>query len=1221
MGDADKTLDALRARLVTEERKINQRIAQGQQPSAGTSQASTSNENNALYGEAGPGPSARTQRNGGGFGRGRRPNTYQTTVSYIHQHKFNYVHHNVLFVFQNQIRTKEQIARDSAYCTYCKKSRHYAFECRKRIADEGERQANGAKRANIANDNPTATPERRDDFVFVSTSCLSACEPNVFYLDSGCTQHMSDQKHYFSRLHHIEPGTWSVGGIGGKKLFAHGIGDIEVEMMSNGEKQTGTIKDALYVPNLNVNLISVACITDNGYQVLFVDNMAHISKNGQNILSGSRVGKTLYRLDLSAQPRAVFSMVASSNKATMNVWHERFAHVNEEIIIRMANGEGVSGMEVIKDGKKILNPCHGCSLGKMHKLPFETSKSITTQVGELIHSDVVGPMQVSSPNGARYYILFKDDFSRYKTVYFMKLKSEAIDCTKLFTKKTECETGKRVRMLRSDNGGEFTGNEFKQWLSEQGIMMQTSAAHTPEQNGKAERDHRTTVEAARSIIHAKKLSLTLWAEAVNYSVYTLNRTFSKRRHCTPYELWHGKQPNVSNLRVFGSTAYVFVPDAERQKLDAKAIKGIYVGECENQKASRIFVESTGKTHISRHVKVYENTNHSESEEIINLEAPVNHVNEKERINTVANKKDLSNKETGKATTPVRKSLRGRVPKKQWGMVADEVMEAPSIMATTTMAFQAFEFIFYEPKTFKEAMESSEGNLWKLATDDEMLSHAKNNTWTVVPLPPGRVCIPSGWNFKIKTGKDGLPKRRKARFFAKGYRQTKGIDYQETFAPVVRYDSLRVLIAIAASRDLELTQLDVKTAFLNGEIEEEIFISQPEGYIVTGREKEVCRLNKSLYGIKQASRIWNQKLHSSLIAFGLNQSNADPCIYYRFTKDHMLIIAIWVDDGLVAASDLAITDKAVNFLNKNFEMEYGPADHFVGLVISRDRINKRIFLAAPQYIDKVLSKFNMSNCHPVTLPADKGATALSKEMSPQEQEEREIMSNVPYREAVGSIMYAAITVRPDIAFIAGQLAKFCENPGPTHWKAAKRVLKYLAGTRNHGLCFNGRHIDNNLLTGYSDADYAGDSDTRRSTSGFVFVLNGAAVTWSSRRQPIVALSTMESEYIAASDASREVIWLRRLLSELGEEQTNPTRLLCDNESAISLTRNPESHKRSKHIDVRYHFIREQIFKKTIEISYVNTREQLADAFTKAIDEISQSKIMAGLGIVEVPEEDV
>ena len=382
----------------------------------------------------------------------------------------------------------------------------------------------------------------------------------------------------------------------------------------------------------------------------------------------------------------------------------------------------------------------------------------------------------------------------------------------------------------------------------------------------------------------------------------------------------------------------------------------------------------------------------------------------------------------------------------------------------------------------------------------------------MPLPPGRICISSGWNFKIKTGKDGLPKRRNARFFAKGYRQVKGIDYQESFAPVVRYDSLRVLIAIAAKHDLELFQLEVKTAFHYGEVDEEIYISQPEGYVTAGREHEVCRLNKSIYGIRQASRIWNQKLHSALLSYGLIQSTADPCIYFQNEGKTTLIIA---------GSNREIIEKTMAFLNKNFEMSSGPADHFVGLVITRDRNSNRIFLSAPQYIDKILSKFNMTSCHPIAISADKGGPRLSKVLSPSNQEEKDEMACIPYREAVGSIMYAAITARPDIAFIAGQLAQHCENPGLSHWKSAKRVLKYLAGTREHGLCFG--DSDSTLtLTGYSDADYAGDPDSRRSTSGFVFTLNGGAVIWASRREPIVALSTMESEYIAASDTCREAV---------------------------------------------------------------------------------------------------
>ena len=540
-----------------------------------------------------------------------------------------------------------------------------------------------------------------------------------------------------------------------------------------------------------------------------------------------------------------------------------------------------------------------------------------------------------------------------------------------------------------------------------------------------------------------------------------------------------------------------------------------------------------------------------------------------------------------------------------------------VSSMVSLALHAQTFIYYEPKCFQEAMESPESDLWKRATDEEIQSHYKNNTWTVVPLPPGRVCIPSGWNFKIKTDKDGQPKRRKARFFAKGYRQIKGIDFQESFAPVVRYDSLRVVIATAASQNLELIQLDVKTAFLNGEIDEEIYISQPQGYIIQGREEEVCKLNKALYGIRQASRIWNLKLHSALVKFGLKQCMADPCIYSRIDGKETVIIAIWVDDGLIAGSNMNIIMKIVNFLSTNFEMEYGPAEHFVGLVIHQDRKNKKIFLSAPQYVDKVLAKFNMTKSHPVAIPADKGAPRLSKLMGPSNQEEREIMKKFPYREAVGSIMYAAITLRPDISFIAGQLAQHCENPGPKHWNAAKRALRYLAGTRNHGLCFDGSGTNSDNLSGYSDADYAGDPDSRRSTSGFVFLLNGGPVTWSSRRQPIVALSTMESEYIAASDSCREATWLRLLLSELGLHQREPTKLWCDNESAISLARNPESHKRSKHIDVRYHYIREQIAKSVMEISYVNTKNQLADILTKAVDTESQEKLKRGMGVINVP----
>ena len=519
------------------------------------------------------------------------------------------------------------------------------------------------------------------------------------------------------------------------------------------------------------------------------------------------------------------------------------------------------------------------------------------------------------------------------------------------------------------------------------------------------------------------------------------------------------------------------------------------------------------------------------------------------------------------------------------------------------------------------MEGPDSIHWKNVADDEINSHAKNNTWTLTPLPPNRVCIPSGWDFKVKTDRFGHLLRRKARFFAKGYRQEKGVDYLESFAPVVRYDSLRLILAIAAVRDLEIVLLDATTAFLNGEVEDEIYIAQPEGYVVVGRETDVCRLNKGIYGICQASRIWNQLLHAALLRFGLSQSTADPCVYHRITRDSYLVIAIWVDDGLVAGHNMAIVDQLISFLNTQFEIKTAAPGLFVGMIITRDRPNKIIYLSISHFIDKLVATFNMSTSRAVTMPVLKGTPRLSTSSTPPSPADIAAMHHIPYRQLVGSLMYAALTVRPDVAFMASQLAQHFHNPTMTHWKAAKRVLQYLGTTRYHGLSFGGKGHDNNIVVGYADADYAGDPDSRRSTTGYIFILNGGATSWCSRRQPIVATSTMQSEYIAASDCSREVVSIRRLMENLGAVQLEPTLLKVDNQCAIGLCSNPLAHKGAKHIEVRYHYIRELVENKTICVVYVGTKLQLADALTKAVDGDTHEKFLKGIGLVAVPNENL
>lgn len=501
-----------------------------------------------------------------------------------------------------------------------------------------------------------------------------------------------------------------------------------------------------------------------------------------------------------------------------------------------------------------------------------------------------------------------------------------------------------------------------------------------------------------------------------------------------------------------------------------------------------------------------------------------------------------------------------------------------------------------------------------------VSHAEQNYWTLCEVPPGRKAIEGKWIFKFKPGHKQVAPRFKARFVVKGYSQIFGLDYLDTFAPVVKHYSLRAVLAIAAAKDLEMIQLDIKTAFLYGELQEEIYMQQPEGFVTSGKEEQVCRLLKSIYGLKQASRAWNKKFHAFILKFGLTQSLADPCVYFRHLRkgeidEEFTVLIIYVDDGIIFSNRQQILTDILEHLKTEFEIRSLPADRFIGINITRDRPQHTIYLSQPDYIVKLLEKFNMSDCTPVAIPADP-CCRLSPEMCPKNPEEEAEMKNVPYREAVGSLMHIMVMTRPDISYAIGQVAQFVQNPGKQHWRAVKRILAYLKKTLNLGLRFN---KDGDTLTGFCDSDYAGDLQTRRSTSGFVFLHLGGPVSWTSRRQQCVALSTTEAEFIAAAEATKEAVWLQQLLSELGEVN-KPTSLHCDNQSAIALVKNPAFHQRTKHIDVRLFYIREAQEDGTINVIYIPTDQQSADIFTKALAVPRFERLRETLGVVQAPSSE-
>lgn len=680
----------------------------------------------------------------------------------------------------------------------------------------------------------------------------------------------------------------------------------------------------------------------------------------------------------------------------------------------------------------------------------------------------------------------------------------------------------------------------------------------------------------------------LWTEAVKTAVYTLNRTPTKQApNSTPYELWTGSKAKLDHVKTFGCVAYEFIPEQHRTKWNAKSKKKMFVGYDKDAPNYKLFDPQTRKFSVSRNVTF----------------------NEKECWKNDEGIKPLELHLTDEPDVPISQEPMG-----------DEEPNAPlssddvgtrrlrdRAMLPAIDRYQANMVEFEEPTSYKEALASSDASKWRVAINDELSALAKNNTWTLTTLPPHKRTISAKWVFKIKCDAKGGIDRCKARLVAKGYLQRPGIDFNETFAPVVRYESVRVLLSVASYRDFEIGQFDIKTAFLNGELEEDIFMDIPEGVNVDNKNL-VCKLNKSLYGLKQSPRQWNKRFNEFLKLHDFKSNEADHCVYHGSYGTDELILALYVDDGLIISSSKEAIQLVLSELKKQFEITIGDGTYFVGLEIKRDRDKRELFISQENYLCRVLNKFNMTTAKAVAIPFEAGAHLDAGE--PLNVDEQLKMDNVPYRQAVGSLMFAATVSRPDIMYAVSVVSRYLSNPKPVHWSAVKRIFRYLRGTTSLGITY-GR--SNTELVGYTDSDYAGDSDTRRSTSGYVFKIGGGAVTWMSQRQKVVALSTTEAEYIAASEATKEAIWLRLLLSGIGVNMDNPIEMRLDNQGSIKLIGNPQFHKRTKHIDVRYHFIREKFENGDIDVSYVPSEDELADILTKGLAKNVFQRLRGEIGV--------
>lgn len=858
-----------------------------------------------------------------------------------------------LLQFQERIPVETR-AEDSALITKGTKSKKHKFKC-------FVCHKIGHKASDCRMKNPSGTQKRRDKPNESALNVADKHKKDCWYVDSGATRHFSCNQHWFNSLTPCVPTT--VTGVGNKVLTASQVGTITVRLRIGGETVVTDIQDVLFVPDLGSNLIAISVLEEKGYRVQFAKGrcMVH-NKRGTVIASATRCNQ-LYVLDTEE----CSAMAASDQDKSMELWHKRLGHLGYDNVQKLIDGM-VTGITVSNAERPV---CESCIKGKQTRNPFPKSASRAETPLALVHTDVCGPMEVESISGYRYFMTLIDDATRMTHVYFIKEKSEVVSKIVDYKNLVETHKGLKLKILRSDNGGEYENRVLAAFLRKHGIKHQLTIAYTPEQNGVSERANRTIVERARTMLSDAGLEKRFWAEAVSTAVYLKNRAPTVAvKGKTPLEAWSGKRPNISHLRVFGSKAFAHVPKEKRRKLDPKSIQCIMLGYCKESKGYRLWDVKSKRLLKSRDVVFQETaplTEAAEQEEDVLLDVQAaESVSETETLR-------VDNQSGNRSSMRSNKGVPAKRYSDEYANIAD-----------------------CEPQNIQEAKSGSDWTEWKSAIDTELSALDENGTWTIVDRPSNRKTIKNKWVFCKKLNSDGTIARYKARLVAKGYSQRSGIDYGEIYSPVARYSTLRLVIAIATLNDLLLYQLDFDSAFLNGELVEEIYMEPPEHYDRnTFQTEKVCLLKKSLYGLKQSGRCWYEKLDAVLLEMNFVRSETDHCLYHKTLEEKLFIIAVYVDDLLMAGQENHITDMKHRLQQKFKLKDLGPANHLLGMRIVQNLQEGTVTIDQQAYIEAIISKYGMTDAKPVSTPIDKNIK-MNKAMSPSSQGEIEEMEDVPYQ---------------------------------------------------------------------------------------------------------------------------------------------------------------------------------------------------------------------------------
>ena len=892
-------------------------------------------------------------------------------------------------------RDCQQPRKKQLWCNHCQSTSHTDQACRSRKRQKEVKERARGDQMNTMSDQ---TENDEHQFMFkVKSGENSTSQRNSILVDCGATAHIITDENKFVQYdrtfnadkHFVElaDGT-RANNVAVKR------GDACMTLLDeSGDRINITLCDALLVPSYPHDIFSVQAATEKGAKVTFTPSAAKLQKNGRTFNIHKR-GR-LYYLNYEETHSDENDVLCATK--SIEEWHEILGHCNYRDIIKLE--DKVEGMK-LSGGENVKHECEVCIMGKMVNEKSRKARVKSEAPLELVHTDLAGPIEPTSREGFKYAISFTDDYSGVVFLYFLKSKSDTVIATEKFL--ADSAPHGKVKSMKSDNGTEFTSHAFRSLLRQNQIRHITSAPYSPHQNGTAERYWRTLFEMGRCLLLQSKLKKELWPYAVMAAAYIRNRCYSERLGQTPYYTFSGRKPNISNMQVFGSVCYAY--EQKKGKLDSRCTKGIFVGYDKGSPAYLVYFPETDKVMRHRVVKFSKNlptesqvnsdiafddefviNNEPCRPETPNLIHPI--------PDTGTHTPSSSHSETSAVAFETRKNpIRERKVPTYLSDYVSGIKTDDKVMSNIEYCYR----VAVCPQTYEEAMQSPDSEKWKNAMKDEMQSLKDNDTFTLTPLPPGRTPVGGRWVYTVKDNAD-FSLTYKARYVAKGYSQIKGIDYQETFSPTANLTSIRGLMQFAAQNDLILHQMDVKTAYLNAPIDCEIYMEQPEGFEVPSSDgnKLVCKLNKSLYGLKQSGRNWNNLLHYYLLENDFVQNESDHCVYSKYaSKNEMMIVIVWVDDLMLAASNETLMhDMKQVFVNKFKMKDLGRLSYFLGIEFEQNE--NSVTMSQKRYISKVLERFEMTDCKPKSTPSEQKLEC--NDTSPADSK--------TYREAVGSLIYS------------------------------------------------------------------------------------------------------------------------------------------------------------------------------------------------------------------------